>query len=70
MRLHCVFRSPFSSRTVVSSFVCFEELSNIWNQWVIGVGIGEKATNGEQDLADGQGGTPLVLQNVQTDASV
>ena len=68
--LHRVFGSPFSSCTVVSSFVCFEKLSNIWNQWIVGIWVGEKAANGKQDLADGQGGTPLILQNVQTNSSI
>jgi len=69
-QLHCVFRSPFSGRTIMSTSVCFEELSNIWNQWVIGIGISEKTADWEQNLANGQGRTPLILQNVQTDASI
>ena len=69
-QLHCVFRSPFSGRTVMSSFVIFEELSNIWNQRVIRVGIGEKTANRKQHLANSQGRTPLILQNVQTNTSI
>jgi hypothetical protein len=68
--LHGVFGSPFSSRTVVSSPVCFEELGDIWHQRIVGVGVGKKAADGKQDLADGQCGTPLILQNVQTNSSI
>ena len=68
--LHCVFRSPFSGRTIVSRSVCFEKLGNIWDQWVIGIGIGEKTADRKQNLADGQGRTPLIFQNVQTDTSI
>jgi hypothetical protein len=54
----------------VSSSVGFEELRDIGHQWIIGVGIGKEGTNGKQDLGNGQGRTPLVLQNVQTDSTV
>jgi len=68
--LHGVFRSPLSCGAVVSSSVCFEELRNVWNQRIVGVGVGEKTTDGEQDLANGQRRTPLVLQNVQANSTV
>ena len=50
--------------------ICFQELRNIGDQGVIGIGVGEKGADGEQDLADGQCGAPLVLQDIETDTSV
>ena len=54
----------------MSGFVCFEELCDIGDQWIIGVGVRQEGTNREEDLGNGQGRTPLVLQNVQTDSTV
>lgn len=48
----------------------FQKLRNVRHKRVIGIGVGEKRTNGKQDLADGQCGTPLILQDVKADASV
>lgn len=47
-----------------------EKLSDIGNQGVVGVGIGEKGTDRQQDLTDGQRWAPLVLEDVQTDPTV
>jgi hypothetical protein len=68
--LHCVLGSPLPSSTVVPGSVCFQQLRNIWDQRIVWVGVGQKRADGEQDLADGQCRTPLVLQNVKTDSSV
>ena len=40
------------------------------DQRVVGVGVSEQGADGEQDLADGEGRTPLVLQDVQADGAV
>lgn len=69
-RLHRIFRSPFPGRTIVSSSVCFEKLSNIWNQRVIRVRIGQKTADREKNFANSQSRTPLILQNIQTDSSI
>lgn len=68
--LHRVFRSPFSGRAIVSGSVSLEDVGNIWNQWIIGVGVGEKTADRKENLADCQCRRPLVLQNVQTDTSI
>ena len=34
---------------------------------ITGVAVGEQRADGQQDLGDGEGGTPVVLQDVQTD---
>jgi hypothetical protein len=48
----------------------FEELGNIRDQWIIWVWVGEEGADAQQDLANGQCGTPLVLENIETDSSV
>ena len=51
-------------------FVCFQKLRNVWDEGIIRVGVGQKRTDREKDLGNGQCRTPLVLQNVKTDSSV
>jgi len=46
------------------------QLSNIWHQRVIWIGIGQQATNTQQHLTNGQRGTPLILEDIKTDAAV
>jgi hypothetical protein len=54
----------------VSGPVRLEQLRNIRHKRIIGVGVSQEGTDTEQDLANGQCWTPLVLENVQTDSSV
>lgn len=54
----------------MSDSVRLEQLRNIGHQRIIGVGVSQEGTDTEQDLANGQCWTPLVLENVQTDTSV
>lgn len=68
--LHCILGCPFSCRTIVPSPIGFQKLSDIRYQWIIGVGVGKKRTNRKQHLADRQGRTPLVLENVKADTSI
>jgi len=68
--LHCVFGSPFPCSTVVSSPVRLQELGNVWNQWIIWVGVSEKGTDWQEDFANGQSRTPLILQDIQADTSI
>ena len=68
--LHGVLGSPFSGRTIVSSLIRLQKLSNVGNKRIFGVGISQEGANGKQDFADGQCRTPLILQNVQTDTTV
>ena len=54
----------------MSGAVAFQELRNVGDKWVIGVGISQQGTDGKQDLANRQSRTPLIFENIQTDASV
>jgi len=44
--------------------------SNAADQGITGVAVGQQGADGEQDLGDGQGRAPLVLQDVQADHSL
>lgn len=46
------------------------KLRNVRDQRIVRVGVRQERTNGEQDLANRQCRTPLVLENVQTDTAV
>jgi len=68
--LHGVLGRPFSRCTVVPGSVGLEQLRNVRNQRVIGVGVGQERANTQQNLTDRQCWTPLVLENVKTDTAV
>jgi hypothetical protein len=40
------------------------------SEYVTWVGIGKQRADGEQDFRDGQGRAPLILENVEADATV
>jgi hypothetical protein len=52
------------------SLVGFEKLRNIRHQGIIGIRVRQKRANTEQYLANGQCRTPLVLENVETNAAI
>ena len=52
------------------SLVRLEQLRNVGDQRIIGVWVSEKRTNTEQNLANRQCRTPLVLENVQTNSAI
>lgn len=68
--LHGVLRSPLPSCTVVPGPVRFQKLGNIGDQRIIGIGISQERTNGEQDLTNSQSRTPLVLEDIQANSSI
>ena len=54
----------------MSGPVGLEQLRNIGHKRIIGVGVGQEGADTEQDFANGQCRTPLVLENIKTDTSV
>lgn len=68
--LHGILGSPLSRSTIVSGTIRLEQLGNIGHQGIVRVGIRQERTNTEQDLANGQCWTPLVLQDIETDSPV
>jgi hypothetical protein len=47
-----------------------QQLSNVRNKRIIGIRVGKKGANTEQDLAYSKGWTPLILENIKTDTPV
>lgn len=41
-------------------------LSNAANKWIMGIGVSQQRTNGEQHIGDCESRTPILLQNVKT----
>ena len=67
---HGVFSSPLSSSGLVLRLVGLVDMSNLWNKRIIWVGIGQKRTDGEKNLGDGECWRPLILQDIQTDRTI
>ena len=51
-------------------FIALEDVCNLWDERVIWVGVGQQGADGEQHLGDGEGGWPLVLEDVEADRSI
>jgi hypothetical protein len=68
--LHGVLGRPFPSRAIVPGLVRLQKLGNVGDQGILGVGIRQEGANRKQNLGDGQGRAPLVLQNVEADTAV
>ena len=45
-------------------------MGDFWDQRVFGVGISQQRADAEEHFGDGEGRAPLVLEDVETDASV
>jgi len=46
------------------------DLSNLWHQRIIWVGISQQGTDGEENLGDGQSWGPLLLKDIEADGSI
>jgi len=68
--LHGILLAPFSGSSFISRFIGLVDMGDFGNKWIIGVGVSQQRADGQQNLGDGQGGTPLILQDIQADASV
>ena len=67
---HGVLAGPLARRSFILGLVGLVLLSDGRHQWVIRVGVRQQGADGEEDLRDGESGTPLILQNVEADATV
>jgi hypothetical protein len=54
----------------VSCSVCLEQLCNVRDQWIVGIGVRQEGANAQEYLGNGQSGRPLVLENVQANTSI
>ena len=67
---HGVLAGPLAGGSFVLLAVALVLVGDVGHQGVVRVGVREQRRDGEQHLADGEGGRPLVLEDVQADASV
>ena len=54
MRSHGVLSSPFSGGGLVLGLVGLVDVSDLWHQRIIWVGISEQGTDREENLRDSQ----------------
>lgn len=50
--------------------VSLQQLSNVRDKRIIGIGVRKKGANTKQHLAYGESRTPLILENVKTDPPI
>lgn len=62
--LDSILLGPLSSSGLILRSVRLVNVSNLRDQWVIGVGVSQQGANGQKHLRDGKGRRPLVLQNI------
>ena len=67
---HSVLSSPLSGSCIILCFVSLVDVSDLWNQRIIWVGIGQQGADGEENLGDGECWGPLLLKNIETDRSI
>lgn len=65
-----MFAGPIAGNLVVLDGIGLEHAGTLGHKWIVRIGVAEKGGDAQQDLADGQSGRPLVLENVQADAAV
>ena len=68
--LHGVLSGPFTGSTLVTLTVRLVQVGDLGNKRIIRIWVSEHRTDREQHLGDGQRWTPLVSENVETDAAV
>ena len=63
-------QGPFARSSIELEQVRFVESSDLRNQGILGIWIGQKTADAEKDFPDVECGTPLVFQDVEADASL
>jgi hypothetical protein len=54
----------------VRLFVALEDVGDLGDEGIVGVGIGQQRADREEHLGDGERGRPLVLEDVEADGAV
>ena len=67
---HGVLAGPLAGGGIVLLAVCFVLVGDVRHQGVVRVGVRKQRRDGEEHLAHREGGRPLVLEDVQADATV
>ena len=61
---------PFTSSALISLAIGLVGVGNLGHERVIGIWVGEHGADREQHFGDGERGTPLIPEDVETDAAV
>ena len=67
---HSIFTRPFAGILVVFVLVGLEKVSNLRDEWIVGVRVSHQRADGQKHLWNGKCRGPLVLQNVEADAAI
>jgi hypothetical protein len=67
---HGILAGPLAGSGFVTGAVLLVEMGNLRDERIVGIGVRQHAADAEEDLADCQGRTPLVLQNVEADTAI
>ena len=67
---HSIFACPLSGSCFVLRLVSFVDVSNLGHKRIIRVGISEQATDTEKHLWNSECGWPLILEDIQANATV
>ena len=67
---HSVLAGPFTGGGLVLALISLILVSNVGDKRIIWVGVAEEGADGQQNFRNGESRTPLVLQDVQADATV
>jgi len=68
--LHSVLLGPLLGGSFISASVILVDVGDFGDQRIVGVGVSQQRTDGQQHLSDGQSGGPLILQDIQADTTV
>jgi hypothetical protein len=67
---HGVLAGPLTGGGLVLRAVALVNVSDVGHERVVGVGISQQGADGEQHLGDGECGGPLILKDVQANATI
>jgi len=67
---HGVLACPFTSDLVILVFVCLVDPGDLRHERIVRVGITEHGADRQQHFGDGEGGTPLRPEDVETYAAI
>jgi len=67
---HGILSSPFSGSSLVFRLVSLVDLSDLWHQRIIWVGVSQQGADGEENLGDGKGWRPLFLEDIEANGAI
>jgi hypothetical protein len=67
---HGILASPLASRGLVLGHIGLVDVSDLGHEGIVWVGVSQERADGEEHLRDGKRRAPLVLKDVDANASV